>query len=191
MKRKEKETKGRKPALSPQPARSSDYAVWIFKNLIVGILVYFMLQHLISNHASYNWAYNILMKGNYATATKYKHLSLDQRWEQKLGYTFAYWKHLRDNTPEDAVILYPTSDIFSPAGKKSRFPGEPASKLHALRFLYPRKLVYHTEKETNRYGKQLTHVAIVNGWGYEYLEYAVDNKVDDAVLPVARQDIKQ
>jgi hypothetical protein len=127
------------------------------------------------------------MKGNYETIKKYKHLPLDRKWEEKLGYTFVYWKHLRDNTPEDAVILYPTHDIFFPAGKKSRFVGEPASKIQALRFLYPRKLVYHTETETNRYGKNLTHVAIVNGWGYEYLEYVIDNKVDDTVLPIKRQ----
>jgi hypothetical protein len=187
MKSKDKIKKKGKAASKPQSTQPFDYAIWIFKNIVVGMVVYFMIQYLINNDTPYKWTYNTLIKGNYETIKKYKYLSLDQKWEGKLGYNFTYWKYIRDNTPEDAVILYPTNDVFFADGKKSKFDKEPASKIQALRFLYPRKLVHHNEMETNRYGKQITHVAIVNGWGYEYLEYAVSNKVENTVLPIKRQ----
>jgi hypothetical protein len=173
-----------KPVSKPQSLQTIDYVVWFFKNIITGLFAYLIIHSIIDNQDSYNWAYNTLMKGNYKIIKKHRMLPLDQKWEAKLGYTFTFWKFLRDNTPEDAVILYPTADIFFPQGKKSQFTGEPANKIKALRFLYPRKLVYHNETETNRYGKQLTHVAIVNEWGYEYLEYAVNNKGGNTVMPI-------
>ncbi|MDR1096606.1 MAG: hypothetical protein LBL57_00585 [Tannerella sp.] len=171
------------PISTSKPMESLDYVIWIFKNIIVGVFAWFMVQYLIDSYKSYDWAYNVLMKENYKTVKKYSHLSLDQKWEAKLGYDFTYWKYLRDNTPEDAVILYPTYDLFFPEGKKSNFKNS-ASKMHAIRFLHPRKLVYHNERETSRYGKIITHVAIVNGWGYEYLEYPVANKAEITVLPI-------
>jgi hypothetical protein len=180
----------------PQSAKPLDYVIWIFKNVIIGLFVYlFVFYYLIDpdKHSYYNWAYNTLMKGNYETVKKYDTLSLDQKWEAKLGYTGAYWKYIRDNTPEDAVILFPTSEIFMPEGKKTQFVGEPAGKINALRILYPRKIVFHNEIETNRYGKQLTHVAIANGWGYEYLEYPVPvtNRTDNTVLPIKQPENTQ
>jgi hypothetical protein len=188
-KRKEDKRKEKNNSISkPQSVQPFDYAVWILKNIIAVLFVYFTIQYLIDKQPSYNWVYNILMKENYKTIKKYKSLSLDQKWEGKLGYDYAYWKYLHDNTPEDAVILYPTSDIFFPEGKKTDFERVAADKIQALRFLYPRKLVYHNETETNRYGKQLTHVAIANGWGYEYLEYTVVNKVDNTVLPIKQHN---
>jgi hypothetical protein len=191
MKNKEK-IKGKNNSLSkPQSAQTFDYVIWIFKNVIIGLLVYLIVFHYLintNNHPYYDWAYNTLMKGNYETAKNYDTLSLDQKWEAKLGYTCAYWHYIRNNTPEDAVILFPTHDIFMPEGKKTQFAGEPAGKLNALRFLYPRKIVYHNEIETNLYGKQITHVAIANGWGYEYLEYPVNNKIDNTVLPVKQPE---
>jgi hypothetical protein len=188
MKKKGAAKKKSNPVSNPlpmvsKPLQSLDYVVWIFKNIIVGVFACFMVQYLIGSYKSYDWAYNDLMKGNYKTLRKYSHLSLDQKWEAKLGFDFTYWKYLRDNTPEDAVILYPTYDLFSPEGKKSNFKNA-ASKMQATRFLHPRKLVYHNEIEASRYGKIITHVAIVNGWGYEYLEYPVASKAEITVLPV-------
>jgi hypothetical protein len=184
MKKKVTVQKKNSPVSKPKSVQPFDYAVWIFKNIIIGLCVYFAIHYIIDKHKSYNWSYNTLMKDNYNTIKKYKALSLDRKWEIKLGYTFTYWKYLRDNTPENAVILYPPHDAFFPKEKKTQFTGEPANKIAASRFLYPRKLVSHNEIETNRYGKQLTHVAIVNGWGYEYSGYPVNNKVDNTVLPV-------
>ncbi|MDR0769362.1 MAG: hypothetical protein LBE71_05615, partial [Dysgonamonadaceae bacterium] len=69
---------------------------------------------------------------------------------------------------------------------ESPFKQDVSNKLWALRVLYPRKLVTPSEMETNRYAKDITHVAIVNGRGYERLDYQVENPVTHGVLPVKR-----
>ncbi|MDR0605404.1 MAG: hypothetical protein LBG80_13975 [Bacteroidales bacterium] len=171
-----------------------DYIIWIFKNVIIGTIIYFIVVSTINSKERfpyYDWAYNTLMKGNYETIQQYDTLSLDQKWEAKLGYTGAYWIYIRNNTPEDAVILFPTHDIFMPEGKTTLFVGEPINKISISRFLHPRKVVQYNEIETNRYGKQLTHVAIANGWGYDYLEYPVANKIDNTVLPIKQTENTQ
>ncbi|MDR1181773.1 MAG: hypothetical protein LBL13_07325 [Bacteroidales bacterium] len=188
MKKNDKIKRKSNPVSKPRPVQPFDYAIWIFKNIIIGVVIYLAIFKLIEKQPSYNWAYNTLMKGNYDLIKQNDTLSLDQKWVAKLGYTCAYWNYLRDNTPEDAVILFPTHDIFMPEGKETQFAGEPAGKINALRFLYPRKVVLQNEIETNRYGKQITHVAIANGWGYEYLEYPANNSVANTVLPIKQPE---
>jgi hypothetical protein len=195
--KKKKVIKGKNNPTSKSQSQSPqvfDYAIWIFKNAIMGTIIYLIIVSTINNKdrfSYYDWAYNTLMKGNYETIKQYDTLSLDQKWESKLGYTGAYWIYIRNNTPEDAVILFPTVDIFMPEGKTTQFVGEPANKISVLRFLHPRKVVLHNEIETNRYGKQLTHVAIANGWGYDYLEYPVLNRIDNTVLPIKQAENTQ
>jgi hypothetical protein len=172
-----------------------DVTIWALKNVVAGVIAWFVISAVIDGHQSYRWAYHTLMKGNFKIARENRNLPIDRRWEAKLGYTYAYLRFVRDNTPEDAVILYPTHEVFFPKGKESRFSGEPGTKMIAIRFLYPRKVVMADEIDRNCYGNQLTHVAIANGWGYEHLEYAVDNRADDTVLPIRQpangRDINQ
>jgi len=159
------------------------YLIWIFKNIVIGVIFYIIIFQLIEEQQGYNWVYNSMLKENYKIIKKNKNLPLEQKLGSKFGFNFFYWKHIIDNTPEDAVILYPNKEIFFPEGQETKFGGEPYNKIYASRFLYPRKLVYPTEIEVNRYGKQITHVAIVNGWGYDYLEYETYH-VDNTILPI-------
>jgi hypothetical protein len=113
-------------------------------------------------------------------------LTLDERYTAKLGSAYTYLMYIKSQTPENAVILYPSVEEFFPKDKNSIFPGNSgvSGKIWALRFLYPRKLVLPSEMETNRYAKDITHVAIVNGYGFERLNYPVENKFEHGVLPV-------
>lgn len=174
------------PATKAQPKGAAGYGIWLLKNIFAGLIIYVLVFQCIQKQPGYNWAYNSLMKGNYKVIRENRKLTPDQRLEAKIGINYAYWKFLKENTPEDAVILYPTTQIFFPKDQKSHFTGEPANKTMAARFLHPRILVYPTETETSRFGKQITHVAIVNGWGYDYLEYEVSNRSEIAVLPLKK-----
>lgn len=52
-------------------------------------------------------------------------------------------------------------------------------------FVYPRKLIYHDEKDKYpELYKTATHVAIINGWGYELLDYNVQSRSAFAILPL-------
>ena len=168
-----------------------NYMVWILKNVIAGIICYVLVLQCIEEQKGYNWVYNSLLKGNYEMIKKNPNLTIDQKWAAKLGFNYAYWKHINDNTPEDAVILYPIREAFFPKDKETQFTSMPENVIFASRFLYPRKIVSPSEIETNPYGKQITHVAIVNGWGYDYLEYDVPSHTTNHVLPIKQPEQQQ
>lgn len=165
------------------------FAVILVRNLIVGFAAFLLVYTCYKNVAAYTWVHDGLLKGNMEIIHKYKHTSFDNRNEMKLGYTYAYLRYIARQTPETAVILMPGKSVFFPPNVKTEFTGQPYNKIWATRFLYPRKIVLEGEEKANKYGDKITHVAIVNGWGYDKLEYSVNSPVKNAVLPV-RQDNK-
>jgi hypothetical protein len=155
----------------------------ILFNLLAVVIAIILVRACYKNVAAYSWAYDTLLKGNYELLSKHKNLTIDEKKEMKMGFSFAYLKFVRDNTPEDAVILFPGFDAFFPEGQKSNFTGEPYNKLWCLNTLYPRKIVYVQETD-NPDANKITHVAIVNGWGYDKLNYEVQQKTQYAVFPL-------
>jgi hypothetical protein len=113
----------------------------------------------------------------------YPDMTTEQRLEAKLGMSYTYLQFVKKQTPEDAVILFPGWNEFFPEGVKSPFDGNITNKIWATRFLYPRKIVFSSEQDKCRYGKNITHVAIVNGMGFEKVSYPVAEKFDHGVLP--------
>ncbi|MDR1557899.1 MAG: hypothetical protein LBS88_12865 [Tannerellaceae bacterium] len=172
------------PPQAEQTNRGGGYLTWVVKNVGVALVVGFLLSRCLEVQQGYNWAYNSLLKGNMATIRANPNLTVAQKNEMKLGIDYAYLQFVRNATPEDAVILYPSVDDFFPEGVESPFKHGISNKMWGLRFLYPRKLVLPSEMETNRYAGDITHVAIVNGRGYERLNYEVDASVVHGVLPV-------
>ncbi|MDR1938844.1 MAG: hypothetical protein LBQ73_10170 [Tannerellaceae bacterium] len=158
--------------------------LWFVKNAFVASVVGILTFQCIEEQAGYHWVYNTLLKGNMKMITQYPNLAVDQKNEMKLGFDYVYLRFLKNSTPEDAVILYPSREDFFPEDKQSPFKQEINNKVWALRFLYPRKLVLPSEMETNRYAQDITHVAIVNGRGYERLNYTVDDVQEHGILPV-------
>jgi hypothetical protein len=127
---------------------------WLLRNLAVAVVAGWMTFLCIEKQAGYNWVYNGLLKGNMKTITQYPNLTVDQKNEMKLGFDYLYLRYLKNSTPEDAVILYPSREDFYPKDKQSPFKQDIGNKLWGLRFLYPRKLVLPSEMETNRYARE-------------------------------------
>ncbi|MDR2118696.1 MAG: hypothetical protein LBP25_04090 [Tannerellaceae bacterium] len=155
----------------------------ILKNLFFAFLAGFLLLKAMESNDGYKWAYTMLT-GNMKTIRANPNLSIWEKNEMKLGVDFAYVRFLKESTPENAVILYPAYEDFYPKDKQTPFKQEVYNKIWALRFLYPRILVLPSELETSRYAPDITHVAIVNGRGYERLNYTVENMQEFGVLPV-------
>lgn len=183
--------KNRTASSKKQPVRKNDTAAktgitvaWVVKNLLAVVVVAFLLNKLVLGlQPGYNWAYNML-KGNLEVAQNYAQTTTDERYEMKLGLSHVYLRYLKENTPPDAVILLPGKEAFYPEGQERIFSGEPYNKLWATRFLYPRRVIIPPELGVTPWSKKITHVAIVNGIGYEYLDYEVPKKVPYIVLPV-------
>ena len=125
-----------------------------------------------------------MLTSNMELIRKNPNLTLKEKNEMKLGADFVYLWFLKESTPENAVILYPSSEDFYPPDKQSPFKQGITNKIWALRVLYPRLLVLPSEMETNRYAPDITHVAIVNGRGYERLNYPLANKQEHGIFPV-------
>ncbi|MEG1685127.1 MAG: hypothetical protein RR319_04180 [Bacteroides sp.] len=167
-----------------QQYSSSEYFRWILKNGILALIAYFLVFKLIDIQPGYNWIYNGLLKGNMEIIKEYPNITDDQKWEYKLGSTYTYLRFLKENTPPDAIILYPDANAFFPKDKEKMFTGEPYNKMLALRFLYPRKLIIPSEIGKSHYASKATHVAIVNGFGYDKLNYQPEHKIEHGVLPI-------
>lgn len=136
---------------------------------------------------TYEWVHKGLLVGNYRFASANRRLTADQRREAKLGFNFKFLSFIRQNTPENAVIWMPSHTAYFPEGVESPFSGDVASKLYRLRVLYPRKIVDEGDP-ANKYAGQITHVAIINGIGYEQLNYTPEEKHPFAVFPIHKPE---
>ncbi|MDR3137904.1 MAG: hypothetical protein LBT73_03395 [Tannerellaceae bacterium] len=156
----------------------------IWKNILALAIAWTLVWFAYKGVPSYAWIHDSLLRGNYTLAKEHHALSQDQRREMKLGFAFRYINFIREQTPDSAVILMPPWDAYP----KSDFgDAEVFNKLWRLRILHPRRIVdaYELDTALNCFADRITHVAIVNGWGYEHLPYPQPpNPPAYAVLPI-------
>ncbi|MDR1344812.1 MAG: hypothetical protein LBJ39_05605 [Tannerellaceae bacterium] len=184
------EAKKRKAAEKRPPAKvkSGGYGLWLLKNICAAVVAGIFIFKCIEMQGGYNWVCNSMLKGNMELIKANPGATLEQRHEFKLGFDYRYLQFVKTSTPEDAVILYPSREDFFPEGVDSPFKQDVSNKTWALRFLYPRKLVLPSEMESNRYAGDITHVAIVNGRGFDRLGYetGTDGSMEFGILPLNR-----
>lgn len=182
----------KKPDTPPKNQKSSSFNKGILfgKQVLVALVGLFLLVQVKKSVDSYRWIYDDLLKGNMETIRKYPNLSTDERYILKMGFPISFMNHIKANTPDSAVILFPDSDVFAntkdPKQDLSGMLGWCSSKYAYYRLLYPRKVVFESEKEQSPFFEKITHVAIVNGWGYDYLKTSVpvEFRTNNAILPV-------
>lgn len=164
------------------------FAIVLLCNIVLLLFSWIIVVQLYQKMPGYRWVYSDLLKGNMELIHKYKNLPIETRYEMKLGYTYAYLRYITQQTPDSAVILMPGErSVYFPANRKTDFTGQPYNKIWATRFLFPRKIVFEGEENNNKYANRITHVAIVNGWGYDKLNYPVENPIGNTVLPLNRK----
>lgn len=110
----------------------------VAKNIFAVVIVLFLLNKFVLDvQPGYNWAYNMLQK-NLETIRHYSRTTTDNRFEMKLGLSHVYLRYVKENTPENAVILLPGKEAFYPEGEERIFSGEPYNKTMGYPgFLYP------------------------------------------------------
>ncbi|MEE9374146.1 MAG: hypothetical protein V3V00_13925 [Saprospiraceae bacterium] len=130
-----------------------------------GILFYCMITY----NPGYDWLFNSLIKNTYKSKEQVLTITTDQKLESKLGFDAKYLLFLKSKTPEEAIILMPPPEIITRKRDGGLFSNDSAyagNLYWASYFVYPRKLVY--EGNESIYSDQITHVAIINKWGYQY-----------------------
>lgn len=151
---------------------------------------------------NYKWVYHNLLNKNLKVQAQIDTFDLMERQAYKNGTDFRYLKIILEQTPEDAVILMPdAADLILPEDTPANTPKFERIKEKAwcTYFLYPRTLVFNeTDGADSISGKanfrkdpdyaekrkQITHVAIVYGRGYEHLSYQPAQREPYACLPI-------
>lgn len=201
-----------KPVNKPEPAKATSTGNWftfLFKpyNLLFGFFAILVLTSLNKNVPSYNWVYNGLLKDGYKycglvqkeidNRTKNIHdpavrrqIAYDTKYEAKVGTEFMVLKQIRDNTPPNAIILFPPPLIINQKTTYLSLRYEIGMKPWASHFLYPRTIVYEQEKGKNPFYDKAQYIFILHGWGFDHLDYepAQRNLVD--ILPIHKSQTR-
>ncbi len=156
-------------------------AQWLVKNIVLLFIAILVVHYTFSKQSGYNWVYTSLLKANMEQIKKYPELTFDEKMTMKLGASYQYLLFIKENTEENAVILYPSAAAFQKEG--SPFTHEIYNRIYATRFLHPRKLIYEEELGTSVFSNRLTHIAIVNGVGYKRINFPLDSTVQHTIIP--------
>lgn len=165
----------------------SNIGIILLKNIAGLILFYSIFNFTLTNQPGYNWVWNTMIKSNLKMIKANPNITMQQKHEAKQGFVARYYDLINKNTPEDAIILFPSDEIIN-SDKKF--------KLKLLRdrrkttyFIYPRRAVYekHPEYDSELMDK-VTHVAIINSKGYDKLNYEVpqNQRQKFSILPIKR-----
>lgn len=182
MSKKQKVNKQKVSSATEKPAPNK--MLKIGKNVLVLLLTFFIITQIKQNDG-YKWVLDTLVSANLKTMKENKHLTEQQKLEAKMGYTARYFNEINKKTPEDAVIIFPPDSLFAVTKYGAKLDRYMRRKEWSSYFVYPRKLIYHEEKEKYpELYKKATHVAIINGWGFQLLPYQVQSRNAFDVLPL-------
>ena len=153
------------------------------RNLIITFVLMFVLLLLYVAVPGYNYAIKDVAIGNKQRIdqieTRRLNFNLPElRLEDKLLFRIEdYWyiQFITTHTPDTAVILLPPHSAIDSTPEFNQL-NDPEWMEY---FLYPRLCVSEDQKET-----KVTHVAIVNGWGYDKLKYEPKERPSETILPV-------
>ncbi len=93
---------------------------------------------------------------------------------------YYYLQMLNSQTPQNAVVLLPPKKVVE--NSRHIFMSEAEWVAY---FIYPRLCISEDElKAKPEMLSRISHVAIIKGWGYQYLKYEPENREEETVLPI-------
>jgi hypothetical protein len=195
-----------KPGKQPEPVMDKTSGGWFFflfkpYNLLFAFVAILTLTALNKNVPSYNWVYNGLLKDGYKYCGMVqqeiekrcsgvqdpavrRQIAYDTKYEAKIGTEFLVLKQIRDNTPPNAVILFPPPLVLTQKTSYLSLRYEIGMKPWAAHFLYPRTIVYEQEKGKNPFYDKAQYIFILHGWGFDHLDYEPRQRNLVDILPL-------
>lgn len=163
----------------------SNIGIILLKNIVGIIIFYSILNFTLTNQPGYDWVWNKMIKGNLKMIKNNPGLTTQQKHEAKQGFVARYYDMINKNSPEDAIILFPSDEaIMSDKKMKLKLLKDRRKTTY---FIYPRRAVYEKDKEFDaEFMDKVTHIAIVNFEGYENLPYDVpqNKRQKFSIIPV-------
>lgn len=191
------------PLGSEKSTTFGDWFTFLFKpyNLLFGFVAILFLASLNKNNIAYNWVYNNLLKEGYkycgmvqdeidkrtrgiSDPRVKRQIAFDTKYEAKVGAEFMVLKEIRDNTPPNAIILFPPPVVLTQKTTYLSLRYEIGMKPWASHFLYPRTIVYEQEKGKNPFYDKAQYVFILHGWGFDHLDYEPQQRNLVDILPI-------
>lgn len=157
----------------------------ILKQVIAAAVLSFVFYSMVEKSTSYTWIFSVLDK-NLTYIEEHPDLTYEQKMTVKHGFKYKLCDHINKTTPEDAIILIPSTDAVKKAKELDNNKSTSATlanKSYASYFIYPRVFMYPREKDANPLWDSITHVAIIDFVGYDYLDYKVKKKSKYQILP--------
>ncbi len=167
---------------APQP-KETGKSTRLLNHGILILLTLLACYLLLNSNAGYRGLKDNFIMNNVKFILARPNLTYDQKMGAKFPKDYPYVQFLKSNTPDSAVILLPPRSLKSMLGSTNGAQ----NKLWDEYFLYPRKLLNVDEKDNPLLAK-VNYVAIINNWGYDYIQerYGIhyDKKVPYSVVPV-------
>lgn len=163
--------------------------------IIQNIIVIFLFASIFLAMYFFIPAYNRLVKIKIYKNTKYifdnKDLTEEQKYGARMKKDYAFLKFIKDRTDEDAVILFPPTEVFEDTPFNQDGAWGIKNPNWVTYFLYPRIIINEDwkDKYPEVYDKY-TNVFVVNGWGFDKVDYPVPSGAKYMLLPRDRDDLK-
>ena len=188
---KNKPDKKRKANKKQPNQNKSGGGIPIVNNIVLALAILLLVLWSKDNFRGYQWLTQSLIKNNQKIMEQYGDIPMGQKLSMKLGINGAFVNYVKENTPPDAIILYPPKEVVRDKDYKRKFNHYSTAKYSLRYYLYPRQPVFPDDSGVLPIYDSITHVAIINGWGYHKLNYPVRKKQDLNILPVERPGTKK
>src|SRR5574344_1658681 len=180
-------TTAKQPQKPTAKTKKRGFGTWIVRNGALLIVAYVLISKVPGLNESYQWLWEGYVKSNIEIIKQYPNVSYDEKMAMKLGADYQYLLFLRDNTPKNAVVYWPSAGDFRATmegQQQNPFNGKLNEKLTAVRVLYPRRVVTEPEYGKTSWSKKIDYVGIMNGKNVEKLTYPAPQGYTIGVLPV-------
>ncbi len=170
-------------------AQSSDKSSQFRRNVLLAFVFAIILLVLYVSIPGYNWAVSEMAFRNKELIDKIETRRLNNNLPEltdefkrffKIG-NYWYLSYIREQTPQNAVILLPPHEAVDTVAEMTFI----SSSDWVEYFIFPRLCISEDEKDKKpELYKRVTHVAVVNYWGYDKLKYYPGKMDKDAIFPI-------
>ena len=159
------------------------------RNLLVSFVLVFLMVLLYASIPGYNFAIKEVAIRNKEKIEQIETRRLNANMpeltmeDKRLFKIEDYWyiQFIRERTPTNAVVLLPPHSAVDTTPEFNLLNSSEWMEY----FLFPRLCISEDEKNTKKeLYSRITHVAIVNNWGYEHLKYEPNGRPPATVLPI-------
>ena len=159
------------------------------RNLLVSFVLVFLMVLLYASIPGYNFAIKEVAIRNKEKIEQIETRRLNANMpeltmeDKRLFKIEDYWyiQFIRERTPTNAVVLLPPHTAVDTTPEFNLLNSSEWMEY----FLFPRLCISEDEKNTKKeLYSRITHVAIVNNWGYEHLKYEPNGRPLATVLPI-------